>query len=78
MYVPAVLSEGKMPYRYVWFVYGPAAPYLQSLLLRLFGAHLNVLYWAGSLSALSSAVFLCLAGMRLGSWVVAWAAGPYY
>jgi hypothetical protein len=75
MYVPAVLSEGKKLYRDVWFMYGPAAPYLNSFLFRLFGVHLNVLYWAGSLSALGSAAFLYLAGMRLGSWVIGWAAG---
>ena len=75
MYVPAVLSEGKMLYRDVWYLYGPAAPYLNSFLFRLFGMRLNVLYWAGSLSALGSAVFLYLTGMRLSSWVVGWTAG---
>ena len=58
MYVPAMLAEGKQLYRDVWFTYGPAAPYFTSYLFRLFGAQLNVLYWAGSLSALGSAIFL--------------------
>jgi hypothetical protein len=75
MYVPAVLSEGKMLYRDVWYLYGPAGPYVNSWLFRLFGVHLNVLYWAGSLSALGSAGFLFLAGMRLSSWVAGWTAG---
>ena len=75
MYVPTVLSEGKMLYRDIWFPYGPVAPYLNSLLFRLFGVHLNVLYLAGSLSALGCAAFLFLTGMRLGSWVIGWAAG---
>jgi hypothetical protein len=75
MYVPTVLSEGKMLYRDVWYPYPPAAPYLNSLLFRLFGIHLNVLYWAGSLSALGSAVFLYLIGMRLGSAVIGFTAG---
>ena len=75
MYVPAVLSEGKMLYRDVWFMYGPVAPYLNSILFRIFGLRLEVLYWAGSLSALGSAAFLFLTGMRLGSWVIGWAAG---
>ena len=70
MYVPVALSEGKMLYRDVSYVYTPAAPYLNSFLFRLFGVHLNVLYWAGSLSALGSAIFLYLTGMRLGSWVI--------
>jgi hypothetical protein len=75
MYVPAVLFEGKMLYRDVWFLNGPAAPYFNSLLFRIFGINLNVLYWAGSLSALGSAFFLYLSGMRLSSWVVGWTTG---
>jgi hypothetical protein len=75
MYVPAVLSEGKTLYKDVWFGVPPAAPYLNSFLFRLFGIHLNVLYWAGSLSALGSAVFLFLTGLRLGSSVIGWTAG---
>ncbi len=75
MYVPQQLAEGKQLYRDVWFLYGPAAPYLTSYLYRLFGANLNVLYWTGSLSALGSAIFLYLTGMRLSSWVIGWTAG---
>src|ERR1700730_4381665 len=75
MYVPAMLSAGKMLYRDVWFMYGPAAPYFNSYLFRFFGLHLNVLYWAGSLAALGSAIFLYLTGIRLGSWVAGWTAG---
>ena len=75
MYIPALLAEGKMLYRDVWFMYGPAAPYFNSYLFRWFGLHLNVLYWAGSLSALGSAIFLYLTGMRLSSWLAGWTAG---
>src|SRR6202171_2328213 len=75
MYVPALLSAGKMLYRDVWFMFGPAAPYFNSYLFRLFGVHLNVLYWAGSLAALGSAIFLYLTGMRLSSWLIGWTAG---
>jgi hypothetical protein len=75
MYVPAMLAEGKLLYRDVWFMYGPASPYFNSLLYRLFGERLGVLYWAGSLSALGSAVFVYLAGMRLSSWRLGWTAG---
>jgi hypothetical protein len=75
MYIPALLAEGKLLYRDVWFLYGPAAPYFNAFLYRIFGIHLNVLYWAGSLSALGSAILLYLTGMRLSSWVVGWAAG---
>ncbi len=75
MYIPTVLAEGKMLYRDVWFMYGPLAPYFNSFLFRVFGAHLNVLYWAGSISALGSAVFLYLTGMRLSSWLAGFSAG---
>jgi hypothetical protein len=75
MYVPATLAEGKMLYRDVWYLYGPAAPYVNSFLYRLFGIQLNVLYWAGSLSALGSAIFLYVAGMRMSSRIAGWTAG---
>ncbi|HYL82823.1 MAG TPA: glycosyltransferase family 39 protein [Candidatus Angelobacter sp.] len=75
MYVPLVLSEGKTLYKDIWYLYGPAAPYFNSVLYRLFGVHLTVLYWAGSLAALGSAIFLYLAGVRLSSRLVGWTAG---
>jgi hypothetical protein len=74
MYVPMVLSEGKTLYRDVWFNFGPAAPYFNSVLFRIFGIHLNVLYSAGSLAALGSAIFLYLAGMELSSCLAGWTA----
>src|SRR5207302_10753639 len=74
MYVPTVLSEGKTLYRDVWFNFGPAAPYFNSVLFRIFGIHLNVLYWAGSLAALGSAIFLYLVGMELSSYLAGWTA----
>src|SRR5258705_367099 len=45
------------------------------MLVVLWAVKLNVLYWAGSLSALGSAIFLYLAGMRLSAWHVGWTAG---
>ena len=75
MYVPSVLAQGKTLYRDIWYLYGPAAPYLNSYLFRLFGVKLEVLYWAGSLSALGSAVLLFLSGLRLSSWLAGWTAG---
>ena len=75
MYVPAMLAEGKLLYRDLWFPFGPGAPYFTSYLFRLFGMRLNVLYWAGSLSALGSAIFLYLTGMRLSFWLAGWTAG---
>jgi len=74
MYVPWALAQGKQLYRDVWFLNGPVAPYFNSYLFRLFGFHLNVLYWAGSLAAFGSGLFLYLAGMRVGSWLSGWVA----
>src|SRR5579862_2367177 len=68
MYVPMALLRGKLLYRDVFYLYGPLSPYFNSLLYRLLGVHLAVLYWAGALSALFSGVFLYLTGMELGSW----------
>jgi hypothetical protein len=68
MYVPMALLRGKMLYRDVFYLYGPLSPYFNSLLYRLFGVHLAVLYWAGALSALFSGVFLYFTGVELGSW----------
>jgi hypothetical protein len=71
MYVPAALARGKMLYRDVWYLYGPAGSYVNSWLFRLFGIHLSVLYWAGSLSALGCAVLLYSVALRFSSWIVA-------
>jgi hypothetical protein len=75
MYVPAMLAQGKVLYRDLWYPFGPAAQYFNSYLFRLFGMRLEVLYWAGSLSALGSAIFLYLTGLRLSSWIAGWTAG---
>ena len=75
MYVPVLLTEGKQLYRDTFYSFGPLAPYFNGYLFRLFGIHLSVLYWAGSVSALGSAIFLYLAGLRLSHWVIGWTAG---
>jgi hypothetical protein len=74
MYVPAVLAEGRTLYRDVWYNFGPAAPYFNSVLYRIFGVNLTTLYWAGSLSALGSAIFLFFVGKRLASPLAGWTA----
>ncbi len=74
-YIPDLLARGKMLYRDVWWMYTPLAPYINSLLFRAFGSRLEVLYWAGSLSALGSAVLLFLIGKRLSSRLIGWTAG---
>jgi len=74
-YVPAVLAQGKMLYRDVFWMYTPLAPYVNAALFRLFGIRLEVLYWAGSLAALGSAILLFLIGMRFSSRLLGWTAG---
>jgi len=75
MYVPKVLAEGKVLYRDIWYLYGPVAPYFNTLLFRVFGVRLTVLYVAGSVAALGSAVFLYLSGTELAFPVAGWCAG---
>ena len=64
MYVPAELSQGKVLYRDLWYPYGPLAPYLNSLLFRLFGIHLNVLYAAGIVCTASILLMMHAIGSR--------------
>lgn len=75
MYVPAALAQGKVLYRDLSYPYPPLAPYFNAALFRLFGIHLQVLYWAGSLSALGSAVLLFCTGARLSFRLAGWTAG---
>src|SRR5262249_41113333 len=75
VYVPAMLAQGQVLYRDVWYHYGPAAPYLNSLLFRIFGVHLQVAFFAGALSALASSIFLFLTGLELALPLVGWTAG---
>jgi hypothetical protein len=75
VYVPAVLRQGQMLYRDLWYHYGPAAPYFNSLLFRIFGIHLNVAYFAGAFSALASGIFLFMTGVELALPLVGWTAG---
>ena len=75
MYVPAALLKGKVLYRDIWYLYGPAAPYFNTSLFRIFGVRLTVLYMAGALSALGCALFLYLSGSELRFSLAGWCAG---
>lgn len=75
MYVPAALAQGKVLYHDLSYPYPPLAPYFNAVLFRLFGIHLEVLYWAGSLSALVSAILLFCTGARLSFRLAGWTAG---
>jgi hypothetical protein len=75
MYASAELVSGKTLYSDVWYPYNPGSPYLNSVLFRLFGVHLSVLYCAGALAALGSAIFLFLTGLEIVPLIAAWTAG---
>jgi hypothetical protein len=75
LYVAAALAEGKMLYRDVWYLYGPGAPYLNSLLFRIFGIHLNVMYFAGSLAGLATMLTLFRCALYFAPLPVAFAIG---
>ena len=69
------INRGKVLYRDVFWMYTPLAPYVNAALFRIFGIRLEVLYWAGSLAALGSAILLFLIGKRFSSRLFGWTAG---
>jgi hypothetical protein len=75
LYVAAALAEGKMLYRDVWYLYGPGAPYLNSLLFRTFGIHINTTYLSGSLAGLATALILFRCALYVAPLPVAFAVG---
>ncbi len=46
--LPRRLAEGQLLYRDARYYYGPLPPYVNALLYRVFGVHLDVLVWAGT------------------------------
>ena len=64
MYVPAELTQGKRLYHDVFYNYMPLPPYVHALLFRLFGIHLNVLYWTGFAVTAASALLLHAIALR--------------
>src|SRR5215471_11623897 len=75
LYVAAALADGKMLYRDVWYMYGPTAPYLNSLLFRVFGIHINATYFAGSLAGLATMLALFRSVLYVAPLMVAFAVG---
>src|SRR5262249_23365855 len=47
MDLPLRLMNGELLYRDVYYLYPPFSPYFNSLLYRIFGAHLDVLQMSG-------------------------------
>ena len=58
MYVPAELSLGKRLYLDLYYTYGPLIPYWHSVLFRVFGVHLGLLYASGLGTAFALAFLL--------------------
>ena len=75
LYVAAALAQGKMLYRDVWYLYGPGAPYFNSLLFRTFGIHMNAAYLAGSLAGLATMLTLFSCALYFAPLPVAFAVG---
>jgi hypothetical protein len=65
MYVPWQIAEGKMLYRDLFFMYGPLVPYWHSVLLKVFGVHLNVLYTVGLILVALQASLVFLIARRV-------------
>jgi len=56
---------GKLLYRDIWYPYGPLAPYLQALLVRLLGYSLNAFFILGLTIAVGCALLLLEIGTML-------------
>lgn len=65
MDLPLRLLEGEWLYRDVHYLYPPFAPYLNSLLYAVFGAHLDVLLAAGIVCAVAITLLALLIGRRI-------------
>lgn len=52
MNAPLRILQGETLYSQVYYLYGPAAPWFNAFLYRVFGAHLNTLYAAGMIGSL--------------------------
>lgn len=65
MNLPLRLLSGEMLYADAYYLYGPVAPYLNALLYKGFGVHLNTLYLAGMMAALLVLFLVFRLGQRL-------------
>ena len=65
LYVPTEILRGKLLYRDIWYPYGPLAPYVQALLVALFGHSLNAFYLFGLAIGIGCALLLFEIGAML-------------
>jgi hypothetical protein len=78
MYVPWQISEGKMLYRDLFWMYGPLVPYWHALLFKLFGVHLNVLYAVGLMLTATQTALIFVIARRVLSESLALLAGALF
>ncbi len=64
MNLPLRLLNGESLYRDAYYLYGPLPPYWNALLYRIFGIHLNTLYFAGIISSFLMLLLLFLLGRQ--------------
>ncbi|MFC1621157.1 hypothetical protein ACFL2G_02520 [Candidatus Omnitrophota bacterium] len=57
-YVPLSILSGKLPYRDIFYDFGPFSPYLNSLLCMIFGVHIRSFIISGTLTAILMCVLL--------------------
>jgi Dolichyl-phosphate-mannose-protein mannosyltransferase len=65
LYVPLEILRGKLVYRDFWYPYGPLMPYVEALLVSVFGRHLAVFYLFGLAITIASALLLFELGRTL-------------
>ncbi len=70
LYVPVQILRGKLLYRDLWYPYGPLAPYVEALLVGVFGQHLNAFYLFGIAIAIGCSLLSFEIGSMLASRVV--------
>jgi 4-amino-4-deoxy-L-arabinose transferase-like glycosyltransferase len=65
MNLPWRLLNGETLYSEAYYLYGPLAPYVNALLYKIFGVHLNTLYAAGFICSLLILLLVFQIGRRI-------------
>jgi len=58
LYLPLSILSGKLPYKDIFYDFGPFSPYLNSLLCMIFGVHMRSFIISGTLTATLMCVLL--------------------
>ncbi|MDP8229922.1 MAG: hypothetical protein P9L93_02335 [Candidatus Gorgyraea atricola] len=58
LYLPLSILSGKLPYRDIFYEFGPFSPYFNSLLCMIFGVHMRAFIISGALTATLMCVLL--------------------